>query len=156
MTPEQNIERLGLTLPPPPSPSGLYRPVMVAGIMAVTSGHAPVREGGSRIEGRIGQDLTLEEGQEAACRCGLAILSSLRQALGTLDRVKHVLRVYGMVNCTPDFTQHPAVLDGCSRLFADVFGEEAGVGVRSVAGVLCLPGNAPLQIEATFIIGQDG
>lgn len=154
MTADEKLVQLGLQLPPPPRASGLYRPVIVAGQMLLTSGHPPLRTDGARITGRVGEDLSLEQAQEAAGCCGLAILSSLQAALGSLNRVQQVVRLSGMINCTPDFQQHPAVLDGCSRLFAEVFGEERGVGVRCAAGAASLPGNAPLQIEAAFLLNE--
>ncbi|MCC6485754.1 MAG: RidA family protein [Armatimonadetes bacterium] len=144
----------GLELPPAPKPSGLYRPVILTGLTVWTSGHAPARVDGSRYAGRIGETLSVEEGKEAARLCALGILSSLREALRTLDRVQRVVRVFGAVNAVPEFTQHPAVLDGCSEVFSTVFGEAAGTSVRSAVGVSSLPGNAPCQIEAVFLLNE--
>jgi enamine deaminase RidA (YjgF/YER057c/UK114 family) len=102
------------------------------------------------ITGRVGADLSLPEGKAAAWQVGLAILATLRSELGTLNRVRRVVKVFGMVNCTADFTEHPAVINGCSELFAEVFGPEAGVGSRSAIGVGSLPRNIAVEIEAVF------
>ena len=96
--------------------------------------------------------MDLEKGKAAARQVGLAILATLRSELGSLDRVRRVIKVLGMVNCTPDFGQHPAVINGCSELFAEVFGPDAGVGSRSAVGMGSLPGNITVEIEAIFEI----
>lgn len=150
MNAEARIAELKLELPPAPKPMGVYTPVLVAGAMAYASGHGPIRSDGSLILGRVGAGLDLEAGKAAARQVGLAILSSLRARLGSLDRVKRLVKVLGMVNCTADFQQHPAVINGCSELFAEVFGKENGVGARSAVGVGSLPGNIAVEIEAIF------
>ena len=104
------------------------------------------------MTGRVGQDLDLNAGKAAARQVGLAILATLRAELGSLDRVKRVIKVLGMVNCTPDFRDHPKVINGCSELFADVFGPENGIGARSAVGMGSLPGNIAVEIEAIFEI----
>src|SRR5690606_27571676 len=114
------------------------------------SGHGPVKADGTLIIGRIGKDLTMEEGKQAAQQVGLAILSTLKQHLGSLNRIKRVVKVLGMVNCTPDFERHPFVINGCSELFAKVWGDDHGVGVRSAVGMGSLPDNIPVEIEAIF------
>jgi len=156
MTPEQRLIDLGLELPEPPTPAGLYRLIAIAGGMAVASGHPPLNEDGTKVVGRVGETLDLDAGKDAARKCGMAILASLRKELGSLDRVKRVLRVFGLVNCTPGFTDHPAVINGCSELFAQVFGEEAGVGARCASGSNSLPMNTAVEIEATFLIDTEG
>ncbi|MDP4150032.1 MAG: RidA family protein [Bacteroidota bacterium] len=148
--PEQRFAALGLTLPPPPRPMGVYKPCLIDGKYLYVSGHGPVREDGTLIVGFIGKDLDMQQGKLAARQTGLAILSTIRAQLGSLDKVKRVIKVLGMLGCTPDFSQHPYVINGCSELFAQVWGEDLGVGVRSAVGMGSLPGNIPVEIEAVF------
>jgi enamine deaminase RidA (YjgF/YER057c/UK114 family) len=152
MTAEPRLAELGLELPPVPRPKGLYRPLVVVGNLAYTSGHGPAQADGSWMTGRVGAELDQAAGYAAARRTGLAILATLRAELGSLDRVRRVVKVLGMVNCTDDFQQQPAVLNGASELFAQVFGPEAGVGARSAVGVNTLPLGTPVEIEAIFEI----
>jgi len=128
----------------------VYKPMVVCGHLAYISGHGPVKPDKSFITGRVGADLNLEAGKSAARQTGLAILATLRSELGSLDRVKRVIKVLGMVNCTPEFQDHPKVINGCSELFADVFGQENGIGARSAVGMGSLPGNIAVEIEAVF------
>jgi enamine deaminase RidA (YjgF/YER057c/UK114 family) len=109
-----------------------------------------VKADGSLIIGRIGDDMDLEEGKLAARQVGLAILSTIKANIGSLDKVKRVIKVLGMVNCVPDFKKHPYIINGCSELFAKVWGEENGIGVRSAVGMGSLPDNIPVEIEAVF------
>jgi enamine deaminase RidA (YjgF/YER057c/UK114 family) len=141
---------LNLELPPAPRPAGIYKPIVLAGHLAYISGHGPLRADGTLITGRVGADLDVEQGKAAARQVGLAILATVRAQLGTLDRVGRVIKVLGMVNSTPDFEQHPAVINGCSELFADVFGTDHGIGARSAVGMGSLPGNIAVEIEAVF------
>lgn len=150
MTPDQNFSRLGLSLPPAPKPLGVYKPFLIVGNFAYVSGHGTVKDDGSLIIGRIGKDLTIEEGKLAAQQVGLAILATLKQNLGSLDKIKRVIKVLGMVNCVPEFERHPFVINGCSELFAKVWGEENGIGVRSAVGMGSLPDNIPVEIEVMF------
>lgn len=150
MNPEARIVELKLELPPAPKPIAVYRPLVIAGNMAYVSGHGPLRTDKSLIVGRVGADLTLEEGKAAARQVGLAILATLRSQLGSLERVKRLVKVLGMVNSTPDFKEHPAVINGCSELFADVWGADNGIGARSAVGMGSLPGNIAVEIEAIF------
>jgi len=150
MTPEEKFHQLGLTLPPAPKPIGVYKPFLIVDKFVYVSGHGTVKEDRSLIIGRIGKDLTLEEGKLAARQVGLAILATLKENLGSLDRIKRVIKVLGMVNATPDFERHPYVINGCSELFAQVWGEDNGVGVRSAVGFGSLPDNIPVEIEAMF------
>src|SRR6266511_2798247 len=150
MNPEARLAELKLELPPAPKPVAVYRPLVVCGNLAYASGHGPLKPDKSLMTGRVGQDLTLEHGKAAARQVGLAILATLRNELGSLDRVKRLLKVLGMVNCTPDFRDHPQVINGCSELFRDIFGEENGVGARSAVGMSSLPGNIAVEIEAVF------
>jgi enamine deaminase RidA (YjgF/YER057c/UK114 family) len=114
------------------------------------SGHLPVNLDGSVMKDRIGSDLDMEEGKKAARQAGLTILSTLINYLGTLNKIKRVIKVFGMANCTSDFEKHPYVINGCSELFSSVFGPENGIGVRSAVGMGSLPENAPVEIEAIF------
>ncbi len=150
MTADQRFEKLGLELPPAPTPLGVYKPLLLDGKYCYVSGHGTVRPDKTLIIGRVGQDLNQEEGKMAARQVGLAILATLKANLGTLNRVKRVIKVLGMVNCTPDFEKHPYVINGCSELFAQVWGEENGIGVRSAVGMGSLPDNIPVEIEAMF------
>ncbi|MEY2410565.1 MAG: hypothetical protein QOF48_3235 [Verrucomicrobiota bacterium] len=150
MTPEARLVELNLELPPAPKPVGVYRPLVVAGQMAYVSGHGPLRSDKTLITGRVGADLTLDDGRNAARQVGLAILATLRAQLGSLDKVRRVVKVLGMVNSTPDFPDHPKVINGCSELFADLWGPENGVGARSAVGMGSLPGNIAVEIEAIF------
>src|SRR5205809_2962031 len=150
MSAESKITQLKLELPPAPKPAGVYKPLVVAGNMAYVSGHGPLKPDKSLITGRVGADLDLAAGKNAARQVGLAILATLRSELGNLDRVRRLVKVLGMVNCTPDFKDHPQVINGCSELFADVFGKENGIGARSAVGMGSLPGNIAVEIEAIF------
>lgn len=149
-TPEQRFAQLGLTLPPPPTPLGVYKPCLVVGNHLYVSGHGTVQNDRSLIIGKVGKDMDQEGGKQAAQQVGLAILSTIRTHLGSLDKVKRVIKVLGMVNCVPEFEKHPYVINGCSELFAKVWGEENGVGVRSAVGFSSLPDNIPVEIEALF------
>jgi enamine deaminase RidA (YjgF/YER057c/UK114 family) len=149
-TPEQNFAVLGLNLPPAPQPLGVYKPFLIDGKYLYVSGHGTVKDDKSLIIGRIGEDMNPEEGKLAARQVGLAILSTIKTNLGSLDKVKRVIKVLGMVNCTPDFEKHPFIINGCSELFAKVWGEDNGIGVRSAVGMGSLPDNIPVEIEALF------
>ena len=152
MSADAKLAQLGRNLPPAPDPKGLYRPLVIVGNLAYTAGHLPMTDDGQIITGRVGAELDTSAGADAARRAGLAILATLQKHLGSLDRVRRVVKVLGVVNCTDDFTAQPAVLNGCSQLFAEVFGPDAGVGVRSAIGTNTLPLGAPVEIEAVFEI----
>ncbi len=152
MTPEKRLIELKLELPPTPKPVAVYRTMVISGNIAYVSGHGPLKLDGTMISGRVGADLDLAAGKAAARQVGLAILATLRAQLGSLDRVSRLLKILGMVNATPDFRDHPAVINGCSELFAQVFGEDNGIGARSAVGMGSLPGNIPVEIEAIFEI----
>jgi enamine deaminase RidA (YjgF/YER057c/UK114 family) len=150
-SPEARLKELGITLPPPGRPMARYKMAVRVGNLLYVSGHGPVKvTDQTPVTGRCGQDLTMEQGKESARSVGLNILATLRDQLGSLDRVKRLVKSLGMVNSTPDFTQHPAVINGYSDLMADVFGEEAGVGARSAVGHPVLPSNIAVEIEAIF------
>jgi enamine deaminase RidA (YjgF/YER057c/UK114 family) len=138
------------SLPPPPKAAGLYKPLLVEGNLAYFSGHLPIQTDGSLITGKIGSDLTVEQGYEAARQVGLNILATVREVLGGLDRVERVVKILGMVNAASGFTQHPQVINGCSELFREVWGTDHGVGARSAYGVSDLPAGVAVEIEGIF------
>jgi len=147
---DKQLEQTGLRLPLAPEPRGLYKPCLITGKYLYLSGHLPLRNDNTVIIGRIGKELTKEEGKSAARQVGLTILSTIRKNLGSLNKVKRVIKIFGMVNCVPEFTQHPYIINGCSELFADIWGPDNGVGTRSAAGFGSLPDNTPVEIEAVF------
>lgn len=147
MNAENRIKELKLELPPAPKPAGVYKPVVIVGNLAYVSGHGPLKSDGSMMTGRVGSEVDEAAGIAAARQTGLAILASLRVALGGLDRVKRVIKTLGMVNAAPDFKNHPKVINGFSELFAEVFGADAGVGARSAVGMGSLPGNISVEVE---------
>jgi enamine deaminase RidA (YjgF/YER057c/UK114 family) len=147
---EQNLTTLGLVLPPAVPPLGVYKPCYIDGKYLYVSGHGPYQADKSFIHGRVGVDIDIEKAKLAARQTGLSILSTIKANLGSLDKVKRVIKVFGMVSCTADFEKHPYVINGCSELFAAIWGEENGVGVRSAVGMGSLPGNIPVEIEALF------
>jgi enamine deaminase RidA (YjgF/YER057c/UK114 family) len=154
MSHDARIDELGLQLPPAPPRGGIYKPVSISGSTAYVSGHGPYLPDGGYLTGRLGADLSIDEGRHAARQTGLAMLATLREQLGSLDRVRRVVKLLGMVNATPDFESHPMVINGCSELFAEVFGEDAGVGARSAVGMGSLPGNIAVEIEAIFELNE--
>lgn len=147
MSAEARLVELGLELPPAPKPAGVYKPVVVVGNLAYVSGHGPLKPDGSLMVGRVGLQVDQQAGYAAARQTGLAILATLRSHLGSLDRVKRVIKTLGMVNCTADFAAHPAVINGFSELMAEVFGPDQGVGARSAVGMGSLPGNISVEVE---------
>jgi enamine deaminase RidA (YjgF/YER057c/UK114 family) len=150
MNAEERFKALGLQLPPAPAPLGVYKPYLIDGKYLYLSGHGPVREDKTLIIGRIGSELNVEEGKLAARQVGLTMLSTICTHIGSLDKIKRVIKVLGMVNCTADFERHPYIINGCSELFAAIWGEENGIGVRSAVGFGSLPDNIPVEIEAMF------
>ena len=150
LTAEQRFEKMGLALPPAPLPMGVYKPCLVDGNHLYISGHGPFKEDRSLIIGRIGEDMDIEAGKLAARQVGLSILSTIKTHVGSLNKIKRVIKVLGMINCTADFGRHPYVINGCSQLFADIWGEENGIGVRSAVGMGSLPDGIPVEIEALF------
>jgi len=152
-TPESRIQELRLTLPKPPKPVAKYRPALLVGNLLHVSGHGPVQPDGTLLTGRVGAELDTAQGKDAARVVGLAILSTVRNTLGSLDRVRRLVKTLGMVNCTPAYTDHPQVINGFSEVMAEVFGEEAGVGARSAVGMVSLPGNIAVEIECIFEVG---
>ncbi len=150
MTPEQRLAELHLTLPPAPKPAAVYKSLLIVDRLAYVSGHGPVLAENTLITGVVGRDLSLEQGYAAARQTGLAILATLREQLGNLDRVKRVVKLLGMVNSAPDFYEHPKVINGCSELFVEIWGPVGGIGARSAVGLGPLPGNIAVEIEGIF------
>lgn len=150
VSPDQRFEQLQLKLPPAPAPLGVYKPILITGNYVYVSGHGPLREDKTFIVGRIGKDLSMEEGKLAAHQVGLTILATLKANLGSFNKISRVIKVLGMVNCVPEFERHPYIINGCSELFAKIWGENNGVGVRSAVGMGSLPDNIPVEIEALF------
>lgn len=151
---QANFAATGLILPPAPQPLGVYKPSLIVGDFLYLSGHGTVQEDGSLIIGRVGENMDIEQGVLAARQVGLAMLATIIKTLGSLNHVKRVIKVLGMVNATPGFTRHPYVINGCSELFRTVWGQDAGVGVRSAVGMGSLPDNIPVEIEAVFEIAS--
>jgi len=154
MSADSRLSELLLELPPAPKPMGVYKPIVVTGNLAYLSGHGPLKPDKTLITGRLGLDMDVEAGYAAARITGLALLATLRSHLGSLDRVKRLVKLLGLVRSTDDFDQQPAVINGCSELFRDVFGEDAGVAARSALGTNSLPGGIAVEIEAIFEIDQ--
>ena len=150
MTAEQQLIALGLTLPSAPPRGGVYNPIVIVGNMAYVSGHGPYLGDGKYLTGRVGAELDLEAGKAAANQTALALLATLKSELGSLDRVKRVVKLLGMVNCPSDFADHPKVINGYSELFGQIWGEEFGIGARSAVGMGSLPGNIAVEIEGIF------
>ena len=155
-TPDELLKQSGITLPPAPEPKGVYKPFLQVGNLIYVSGHGPVLEEGILIKGKVGVDINADAAKLAARQTGLTILSTLQANLGSLNKIKRVIKVLGMVNCKSDFQQHPFVINGCSELFAMIWGEENGVGVRSAVGMGSLPDNIPVEIEAIFELSNEG
>ncbi len=149
---EKKLEELGYTLPTLPSSKGIYKRCVVSGNHLYVSGHISVNTDGSSITGKLGKDLTDEQGKDAARQCGLAILSSIKEQFGNFDTIKRVIKILGMVNATAEYEKHPVVINGCSELFVALWGEDNGKGVRSAVGMGSLPGNVAVEIEAIFEI----
>ena len=150
-TPEKRIQELHLTLPPAPKPVAKYKPAVQHGNLLFVSGHGPAKlNDKTPVAGKVGSDLTTEQGKEAARAVGLNILATVRNTLGSLDKVKRLLKTFGMVNCPNDYKEQPLVINGFSELMAEVFGDDAGVGARSAVGMGSLPGNIPVEVECIF------
>lgn len=140
------LNELGIEIPPPRGPAANYVPAVTAGDLVFVSGHGPYRNDGSLVTGKVGAELTVEEGYAAARATALACLSSLQAEIGSLDRVKRIVKLLGMVNCDPAFTMHPQVINGASDLLVELFGE-AGRHARSAVGMQSLPMNIAVEIE---------
>ena len=149
---EERLAQLKLELPAAPKPVATYVTAMRVGDLLYVSGHGPAQDGAAKrlVEGKVGSDLTVAQGKESARLVGLNILSSVRDTIGSLDKVKRLVKTLGLVNCTAEFKDQPLVINGFSELMAEVFGEDAGVGARSAVGTNALPMNIPVEIECIF------
>lgn len=148
--PDERVNQLHLILPTAPKPLAVYRPSLRVGNLLYVSGHGPLREDGTLHTGIVGKDLTLEQGKDAARQVALAVLATVKANLGTLNKVKRLVKTLGWVASTDTFTDQPKVMNGWSELMREVFGEEAGVGVRSAIGTNVLPGNIAVEVECLF------
>lgn len=146
---DDNLRSLGITLPSPPAPAGSYVPVVVSGNLAFVAGQIPVEAGQVKFKGKVGKDLPVEAGQQAARLCTVNALAQLKAALGSLDRIERVVKVTGFVSCAPDFTEQPRVINGSSDLLVQVFGEK-GKHARAAVGVSSLPMDSAVEVE--FIV----
>lgn len=148
MAAEARLRELNIQLPTPPEPLANYIRAKQVGSLLFVAGHGPAPDAdGKRWIGKVGRELTLDEGYHAARLTGLNLLASVRATLGSLDRVKQVVKLLGMVNCAPGFDQTPRVINGCSDLLVEVFGKEAGQHARSAVGMAELPNTIPVEIE---------
>jgi len=147
MSAETRLVELGITLPKPTTPGGTYAVWRLGGGLLFLSGVGPRRPDGSYVTGQVGGAVSLEQAVEAARLCGLCLLGNMRAALGSLDRVEGILKVFGMVNAVAGFVRHPAVIDGCTNLFVELFGD-AGRPARSAVGMAGLPFDISVEIEA--------
>jgi len=153
--PEKKLEQLGITLPPAPEPVASYVPAVIAGNLIYVSGQIPIREKNLMYEGIVGKDVSLEQAREAARLCIINVLAVIKKELGTLYRIKKIVRLSGYVASTPDFTQQPAVINGASDLLVEVFGDTVGKHSRIAVGVASLPLNAPVEIDLIAEVGED-
>jgi enamine deaminase RidA (YjgF/YER057c/UK114 family) len=150
MDAEKRLQELHLTLPTLAKPMAVYKPTVQVGNMLYISGQVPVQNDGSLIKGKVGADFTLEQGQAAARQVALTMLATIKGGIGSLNKVKRLVKTLGMVNSTPTFYDIPKVINGFSELMRDVFGEENGVGARSAVGMASLPSNVAVEVEAIF------
>lgn len=154
MSAEVRLKELGINLPSAPRPVGTYVGGVQVGNLLFMSGCGPRRADGSAITGKLGAGLGVEQGYEAARVVGLNMLANIRQVLGSLDRVERVVKVLGMVNASPEFSEIPKVINGFSDLFVEVFGKEHGVGARSAVGMAALPGQIAVEVEMVLQVRE--
>lgn len=147
---QEKLEGLGLQLPPAPPKGGVYHPIVKQGNLIYISGQSPVKSDGSIIKGKVGRDLDADGGKLAAQQVGLTMLSTIKKHFGSLEEIKRLVKLFGMVNAVSEFDQHPQVINGCSELFVHLWGEKHGLGARSAVGMGSLPGNMAVEIEAIF------
>ncbi len=143
---ERKIKELGLTLPPPPNPVANYVTAVKTGNLLFVSGHGPYNDGIVKTSGKVGRELSVDEGYQAARNTALNCLASVKAAVNDLDEIKRVVKLLGMVNCTEDFKDPPKVINGCSDLLVEIFGE-SGRHARSAVGMQALPNQIPVEIE---------
>lgn len=150
MSAEARVAELNLEFPPAPKPGGVYHPVVIVGDLAHVSGHGPMRTDGTMITGKVGATMNEADAYLAARQVGLTMLATLRRELGSLDRIERLVKTLGMVNATPEFGQHPQVINGFSNLMVEIWGEVNGKGARSAVGMGSLPSNIAVEVEAVF------
>jgi enamine deaminase RidA (YjgF/YER057c/UK114 family) len=150
MSVEKKLAELNLALPVSPPSKGIYKKCLVTGDLLYVSGHVSINSDGSLVKGKLGKDISDEEGKAAARQAGLAILGSIKEHFGNFDRIKRVIKLLGMVNCIPEYENHPVIINGCSELYVQLWGDDNGKGVRSAVGMGSLPGNVAVEIEAIF------
>ena len=148
MSIEDKLKELGIELQTPPSPVANYIPVQQTGNLIYLSGQGPRDEEGNFITGKVGADISAEQAYDLSRNTAVNLISAMKSYLGSLERVVKIVKVFGMVNATSDFTDHPKVINGCSDLLVEFFGKEKGVHARSAMGVYMLPNNIPVEIEA--------
>lgn len=146
---EAQLKALNIALPPAPPSGGIYHPVVITGNLLFVSGQLPFRDDGSFITGVVGKDLSIEEGKAAARQAGLTMLASIQAQIGSLDKIKRLVKTLGMVNCEQGFGNQPQVINGFSELFVELLGDTNGRGARSAVGMV-LPRNAAIEVEAIF------
>ena len=151
MSAESRIVELGLKIPPTPPLGGNYSPVVIVGDLCYVSGQGPLLPTGEMMKGKVGSEISEEEGCQAARQVALTMLATLKANIGSLDRVSRIIKVLGMVNSAPDFLNHPQVINGFSDLMVEVFGEP-GRAARSAVGMGALPGNISIEVEAILQI----
>ena len=147
---EEKLSSLCLSLPVLPTSKGIYKRCLEVDKLLYVSGHISVNNDGSYLRGKLGKDMSEEEGKMAARQSALAIISSVKEHLGDLDKIKRVIKIFGMVNSNSDFEKHALVINGCSELFVQLWGDENGKGVRSAVGMNSLPFGVAVEIEAIF------
>ena len=155
MTPQEKFDHLADIQPVPSGSKGIYKSCIKVDQLVYTSGHVPFDTAGNRIKGTVGSNMDTETAKGVARNVGLCILQSLIKEYGSLNRIKRVIKVFGMVNAVPEYNQHPIVINGCSELFREIWGDDLGVGVRSAVGMGSLPDNVPVEIEAVFELANE-
>ncbi|MBM3445436.1 MAG: RidA family protein [Bacteroidetes bacterium] len=150
MTSQETFNALKDTMPQPSGSKGIYKSCIAVDKIVYTSGHVPFDTEGNRIKGRVGQNMSTEEAKNVARNVGICILQTLIKEYGSLDKIKRVVKILGMVNAVPEYAEHPIVINGCSELFREVWGDDLGVGARSAVGMGSLPDHVPVEIEAIF------
>jgi len=150
MSIEKRLAELNLALPQSAPSKGIYKKCLVVGDLLYVSGHVSINTDGSLIKGKLGKDISDDEGKAAARQAGLAILSSIKEHFGDFGKIKRVVKLLGMVNCIPEYENQPVIINGCSELYVQLWGDDNGKGVRSAVGMGSLPGNVAVEIEAIF------
>lgn len=150
MSTQENFNALTDVMPQPLGSKGIYKSCIAVDKIVYTSGHVPFDTEGNRIKGRVGQNMSTEEAKNVARNVGICILQTLIKEYGSLDKIKRVVKILGMVNAVPEYAEHPIVINGCSELFREVWGDDLGVGARSAVGMGSLPDHVPVEIEAIF------